>query len=59
MAAVHIVELENDQLRVKKDAKVTNTMMLGIGEEANDGSVLSLVVGCGAKTYAAGVEQFM
>ena len=45
MDAVHIVELENDQLRVEKDAKVTNTMMLGISEEANDGSVFSLVVG--------------
>ena len=43
---VHIVELEEDQLGVKKDTKVMNTMMTDIDEEANDGSVLGLVVGC-------------
>jgi hypothetical protein len=45
MYALHIVELENDWLRVEENAKVTNTMILGIGQEANDGSVFSLVVG--------------
>ena len=45
MDAVHIVELENDQLGVKEDAKVTNTMMLGVGQEANDNGVFGLVVG--------------
>ena len=45
MDVIHFVDLENDQLRVEKDAKVTNTMMLGISEEANDGSVFGLVVG--------------
>jgi hypothetical protein len=34
-------------------------MMDGISKETNDGSVLSLVVGCEAQTYATGVEQFM
>jgi hypothetical protein len=46
-------------LGVKKDAKVMNTMMMGIGEEANDGSVLGLVVGFLTQTYAARVKQFM
>ena len=43
---VHVVELEDDQLRVKKKAKVMNTMMVGISEETKDDSVLGLVVGC-------------
>ena len=34
-------------------------MLAGIGKEANDDSVLGLVVGCRAQTYAARVEQFM
>jgi hypothetical protein len=32
-------------LRVEKDAKVMNMMMLGIVEEANDDSVFGLVLG--------------
>ena len=43
---VYIVELENDELRVEKNAKVTNIMTLGIGQEANVSSIFSLVVGC-------------
>ena len=43
---VHIVKLENNQLRVEEKAKVTNMMMLGIGQEANDSSVFGLVIGC-------------
>ena len=43
---VHIVELENDQLRVEENAKVTNMMMLGVSQEANDNSVFGLVIGC-------------
>jgi hypothetical protein len=43
--AVHIVELQDDKLRVEEDAKVTNTMMLGIGQEADDDGVFGLVVG--------------
>ena len=43
---VNIVELENDELRVEENAKVTNMMMLSVGQEANDNSVFGLVVGC-------------
>ena len=43
---VHIVELENDQLRVEKNAKVVNMMMLGISQEADDSSVFGLFIGC-------------
>jgi hypothetical protein len=34
-------------------------MMDGIDKETYDDSVLGLVVGCEAQTYAAGEEQFM
>jgi hypothetical protein len=50
---VNIVELENNYLRVEENAKVTNMMMLGVGQEANEISVFGLVVGCWSQTYAA------